>query len=543
MRLANSLPATPESIEKLRRLRELTLQQQDTERARAAAQLAQYGESTPGFELTEDQGAADQILVGPQRHTLLVGGSRSGKTSLLVRGIGIRALSAPASRHAILRFRQNAARQSISLDTLPKIFRLCWPKVELVEHRQDGYYSLPNDSEIWVGGLDDKERVDKILGREYATILLNECSQIPYASVVTVLTRLAQVVPGLRQRAYYDLNPVGKGHWTQVLFGDKRDPISRQPLPNPDDYARMFLNPGGNARNLSPEYLHSLALLPERQRKRFFDGVYVDEVEGALWTYEVLERQRVVDFPIERCRRLVVAVDPSGAEDSEDEGKDEIGIVIAALGDDGHCYVLADRSVRDGPEVWGRIVATAYHEFRADRIVAEVNYGGAMVKFVIRAADKNVPVNIITASRGKAVRADPVSALYAQGLVHHVGRFAFLEDQLCAFTSSGYRGTDSPDRADALVWAVTDLMLDQPEGWGLIEHYRQQAEQTAAGAQAKAAPALALTRLLAPAGVSTVYGITGAAYLVGADRVVEVTEEDAKPLLGQGFERIVTAAS
>lgn len=487
-KLADSLPATTETIERLKRLRTLRAQQQDTERARAAATLAQYAESTPSFELTGDQAAADQILVGGQRHTLLVGGSRSGKTSLLVRGIGIRALTAPGSRHAILRFRQNAARQSISLDTLPKIFRLCWPKVEIAEHRQDGFFSLPNDSEIWVAGLDDKERIEKILGKEFATIFFNECSQIPYSSIVIALTRLAQVVGDLVQRAYYDLNPVGKKHWTNVLFGEKRDPVSRQPLANPADYARMFLNPAGNVHNLSPEYLLSLQQLPERQRKRFFDGVYVDEVEGALWSYERIEQLRVIEFPIERCRRVVVAVDPSGAGSPDEETKDEIGIVVVGLGDDGHAYVLADRSVRDSPAVWGRVVATAYHEFRADQTIAEVNFGGEMVRFVIRVADPQVPVKVITASRAKAVRADPVSALYEQGLVHHVGRFGILEDQLCAFTTYGYRGLDSPDRADALVWALTDLMVDAAaQGW--IEFYRQKASEANSRPEPGAAPA------------------------------------------------------
>jgi len=416
----------------------------------------------PSFDLTTRQHQANALLIGPQRHTLLVGGSRSGKTTLLVRAIGVRASRAENSRHAILRFRGNAARSSIALDTLPKVFRLCFPEVPLVEHRQDGYYSLPNGAEIWVGGLDDKDRVEKILGQEYSTIFINECSQVSYASVVVALTRLAQVVPGLRQRAYYDLNPVGKGHWSNQIFGDKRDPVSRRPLANPDDYARMFLNPIDNAVNLSPEYLSSLENLPARQRKRFYEGVYVDELDGALWTYEVIEVTRVEEFPKERCRRIVVAVDPSGAGSKHDASADEIGIVVAALGDDGHGYVLADRSVRDSPAVWGRVAVEAYREFRADHIIAERNFGGEMVRFVIKAVDAKAPVRIVTASRGKSVRAEPVSALYEKRQVHHVGRFGVLEDQLCAFTTSGYRGGDSPDHADALVWALTDLMVEQP---------------------------------------------------------------------------------
>ena len=127
----------------------------------------------------------------------LVGGSRSGKTTLLVREIANRALRVKDSRHAILRLRANAARASIALDTLPKVFRLWHPDELLKRHRTEGYFSLENGSEIWIGGLDDQERVEKILGKEYATIFLNECSQIPYSSVLVALTRLAQVADGL----------------------------------------------------------------------------------------------------------------------------------------------------------------------------------------------------------------------------------------------------------------------------------------------------------------------------------------------------------
>jgi len=448
-----------------------------------------------GFKLTPKQEAAEKLLVSPQRHTLLVGGARSGKTSLLVRAIAERAIRVGQSRHAILRLRGNAARASIALDTLPKIFRLCHPAETLKQHKSEGYFSLTNGSEIWIGGLDDKERAEKILGKEYSTIFLNEVSQIPYATVLIALTRLAQVADGLTQAAYYDLNPTGRGHWSNTLFGEKRDPISRQPLDDPENYARMFLNPSDNADNLTADYLKSLERLPERQRRRFFEGVYIDDLDGALFSYEGIARARVVEFPLDRCRRVVVAVDPSGASGADDEGSDEIGIIVAARGDDGDAYVLADRSLRDAPAIWGRAAVRAFHEFRADRIIAEENFGGEMVRFVIRAADANVTVRVISASRGKVQRAEPVSALYEQGLVHHIGRLTKLEDQLCAFTTQGYRGEGSPDRADALVWALTELMLGQADGWGIFEHYRRQAEANTVVAETQSAAPAATVKL------------------------------------------------
>jgi hypothetical protein len=366
----------------------------------------------------------------------------------------------------MIRFRHNAAWRSLALDTFPTVLRKCFPGIPVIPHRSDGYFGFPNMSEIWIGGLDDKERVEKILGQEYVSLFLNETSQIVYGSVLTALTRLAQKIPNLRQRAYYDLNPVGRGHWTNRLFGDKRDPVSMQSLDRPGDYARMFMNPEDNQENLAPEYLDSLRALPARQRRRFYEGVYVDETEGALWTYEAIERARAPVPDPENIRRVVVAVDASGASSREDLQADEIGIVVVALGRDGHAYVLADRSCRESPAVWGKIVAEAYERYEADCIVAEKNFGGEMVRFVIRSANEKLPVRMVTASRGKVVRAEPVSALYGDettpARVHHVDRFPQLEDQLCGFTTAGYVGEGSPDRADALVWAVTELLLLTP---------------------------------------------------------------------------------
>ena len=437
------------------------------------------------MDFTSRQNEARELLSGPQRHTLLVGGSRSGKTTLLVNRVGLRALKAPVSRHAILRFRSNAARSSISLDTLPKVFRLCFPDIRLTEHRQDGFFELPNSSQIWVGGLDDKDRVEKILGNEYATMLFNECSQIPYSSVVTARTRLAQVVGNLKQRAYYDLNPGGKSHWTNAEFGPQHiDPVSRKPLSNPHDFARMFMNPVDNLPNLSPEYLDSLAHLPARHRARFYEGIYTDELDNAFWSLEAIDRARCVmsedgkplDVPM--MRRVVVAIDPSGAgAKNENKRNDDIGIVVGGLGFDNRVYLLADVTCNGPPEVWGRTAIAAYHKWGADRIVAEVNFGGDMVSYVIRSLDPGIAVQVLTASRGKAVRAEPVSVLYEekQDKARHAGYFPELEDQLVNFSPAGYGGERSPDRADAWVWAVTDLVLSSnAEGW--ITYYKELVE-------------------------------------------------------------------
>jgi phage terminase large subunit-like protein len=149
-------------------------------------------------------------------------------------------------------------------------------------------------------------------------------------------------------------------------------------------------------------------------------------------------------------KRIVVAVDPSGTRGEEDSG-DSVGIVVVGLGADDLGYVLADRTCKMSPDGWGRRAVTAYHEFGADRIVAERNFGGAMVEHVIRTVDRNVSYKEVTASRGKIARAEPASALYEQSKVRHVRPFVELEDQMAAMTSEGYVGDGSPDRCDALV--------------------------------------------------------------------------------------------
>jgi len=168
-------------------------------------------------------------------------------------------------------------------------------------------------------------------------------------------------------------------------------------------------------------------------------------------------RRKLADAP--QMQRIVVAVDPSGTAGEDDDG-DSIGIVVAGKGIDGRGYVLADRTCKLSPAGWGKRVVDAYREFSADRVIAERNFGGAMVAHVVKTADRNVSYKEVVASRGKAVRAEPVAALYEQGRVSHVGSFADLEDQACSMKSDGYLGEGSPDRLDALVWAMTELMLN-----------------------------------------------------------------------------------
>jgi hypothetical protein len=397
---------------------------------------------------------------------MLFGGSRSGKTFLLVRNVVMRALKAPGSRHVVLRFRFNHVKASIVLDTFPKVMQIAFPGVTYTLDKTDWYAQFPNGSQIWFGGLDDKDRTEKILGQEYATLYLNECSQIPQHSRDMAVTRLAQrvlqVIEGresrdLKPRMYYDCNPPSKAHWSYRMFVEKRDPDTKQPLGKPDDYAFFQINPEDNAENLPAGYLDTLKGLSVRMQKRFLRGEFADATPNQLFTEEDIDRWRVLDGRVPDMVRIVVGVDPSGSDDVDNADNDAIGIVVVGLGVDGNAYLLEDCTVKAGPATWGRVATSAWERHEADVVVGETNYGGAMVNQTIQVARPRTPFKAVSASRGKAVRAEPFSALYEQGKVRHAGNFSELEDELVAFSTFGYLGKGSPNRADALIWALAEL--------------------------------------------------------------------------------------
>jgi phage terminase large subunit-like protein len=302
-------------------------------------------------------------------------------------------------------------------------------------------------------------------------MFFNECSQIAYASILVARSRLAQKCPEIRNRAYYDLNPVGKGYWTYKLFVEKKNPASPlESIADPEQYQFAYMNPEDNADNIDAEFLNELRNYPERQRRRFYDGVYVDQDENALWSLEAFEKNYIKLADMPALQRIVIAVDPSGASGPTDLKADEIGIVIVGRGVNGHYYVLEDNTGLYSPEQWGKIVREKYHIYQADRVIGEKNFGGDMVRAVIQQGDANVSYKDVVASRGKVLRAEPVSALYERSLVHHVGRLPKLEDELCSFSTAGYLGIGSPNRADALVHGLTELCGGGGGGW--LDFYR-----------------------------------------------------------------------
>lgn len=213
-----------------------------------------------------------------------------------------------------------------------------------------------------------------------------------------------------------------------------------------------------NQANLPESFLDELRRKYEGTRlgRQELYAEILDDVQGALWNWELIRTAQEQPIPsLQQLRRVVVSVDPSG---SDGESGDSQGIIVAALSRGGRFHVLKDATMRGSPNEWAQEVVNLYRAFHADRIVAERNFGGAMVESTIQAVAGNaVPVKLVTASRGKFVRAEPIAALYEQGRVGHVEPFPMLETQMTTMTTSGYVGDGSPDRLDALVWALTEL--------------------------------------------------------------------------------------
>lgn len=224
-----------------------------------------------------------------------------------------------------------------------------------------------------------------------------------------------------------------------------------------------------NAENLSPTFLQAIRSRYEGTRlgRQELNAEMLTDTPGALWQVEWLDRDRVSKAP--DLKRIVVAIDPAV---SSHEGSDETGIVVAGVDHNGHGYVLEDLSGRYAPHEWARHAIDAYHRHKADRIVAEINQGGAMVENTLRMVDARVPYRGVHASRGKMTRAEPISAIYEQRKIHHVGSFSALEDQMCGYSADASRSAGSPDRLDAMVWAFTELMVKREMPTAAIGHFQ-----------------------------------------------------------------------
>jgi hypothetical protein len=395
-------------------------------------------------------------LIAAHTEILAAGGARSGKTFALVDAVLTRAFTYPKTRHLIIRKHFNHIKASIWYQTIPEVLQIVpdYQGHKLTENKTDWFYQLQNGSTIWIAGSDDKERVEKILGTEWATIYLNEASQLSFDIYDLLKTRLnpPKGVPG---KLLIDYNPPNRKHWGYRIFEEGVHPETGVKLKNPDRYGTIRMNPHDNRENLSDGYIETLESMSEQKRRRFLLGEYTDDNERALWKSEWVYKNRLDKRP-ENIHRCVVAVDPNVTDDKKVNSQtDEAGIITVGefkLDGENHYCVIADDST---PGLsWGAVACDVYHREAAGGIVAEVNQGGDLVEMNIRNYDRNVKYDAVRATRGKEVRAEPVADLYRRGYVHHIGEFPELEDELTSWVPGEGR---SPNRLDALVWGIAFL--------------------------------------------------------------------------------------
>jgi phage terminase large subunit-like protein len=289
-----------------------------------------------------------------------------------------------------------------------------------------------------------------------------------------------------------------------------------------------------NRANLAGSFFASIVRRYEGTRlgRQELDAEYLKDVEGALWNRSLIDELRVQRSQVPELKRIVVAIDPAV---SCNEDSDESGIIVCGLGVDGHGYVLEDASGKYLPNEWARRAIALYRKFGADRIIAEQNQGGALVETTLRAVDASIPFRGVHAARGKMVRAEPIATLFEQRRCHIVGSFPILEDQLCSYAGGG----DSPDRLDAMCYALTELAINMSTT-GIIDYYRELVdEQRAAVPGSPAARAeTATVAFRAPDGLSDVYTMSGRHIGIDVDRLVHVSERDAVPLRQVGWREV-----
>ena len=409
------------------------------------------------FKKTKKQAMAIDLMA-QSTELLLDGGSRSGKTFISVYAIFVRAIKHKKSNHVIVRKHFNHVKLSIWGQTFPKVLSVAFPGVKVKENKSDWFIQFENGSTVYIGGTDDKERIEKILGTEWDTIYLNEASQLPFDTYETLKTRL-NPGEGVKPLFLIDYNPPSTNHWGYKIFYKGINPESGQPLIGKDRYAMLKMNPVDNIENLSPGYIQTLDSMSEAKRRRFKLGEYSDESEKALWKREWISKNRITDPNeinriLRKIEKSVVAVDPAVTGKAT---SDSTGIVISGkIGswNNEEYYVIDDRTYHGIVTGWGESVCKAYNEFQANEVVGESNQGGDLVEMNIRNYDRNINYTSIHALKGKKLRAEPVADLYERGKVHHLGEFTELEDQMCTWTEES---GESPNNMDALVYSILRL--------------------------------------------------------------------------------------
>lgn len=421
---------------------------------------------------------------------LLYGGSGGGKTFGALDTLLDRAAAAPGSYHLCLRSTAIDANNILFQKTFRDVLEAKFPTEDgssTWEYlRKKGKLTLDpmmltldtigpdgkpgKPARLRFAGLDDN-KLDRILGADYASLLIDEVSLIDNFSVIDQLrTRLRQKLVNaagneLRLKFIMCCNPPSKRHWTYTAFKQALNPNTGLPHTRPEQWAMLKVDGRDNAENLAEGYLEDLEEGSAINRQRFVEGDWYDDVDNPMFHSKDITECRLPpvdpkDIGEQGFTRIEVAVDPAT---TSKPGSDETGIMVVARDATNHGYVLADYSGKYQPPQWAKVVGDAYALWKADSVIAEINQGGEMVESNLRTYDRNIPVKVIHASRGKEIRAEGASTAYGQGRVHHCGKFDKLETQLLGFeTGHDRRRKGSPDRLDALVHGLNSILLAPP---------------------------------------------------------------------------------
>lgn len=392
----------------------------------------------------DDQLPDEHPSVEPWRTWLILGGRGSGKTRSGSEWVRAQALGAPpladasCGRIALVGETLHEAR-AVMVEGISGLLAIHPPDERPLFEPSKRQLTWPNGA---VAQLFSAEDPEALRGPQFDAAWADELCKWPRARETFDMLQL-----GLRLGDRPRLVVTSSPRPVPLLMELMNDPLTLVTRSKTTD----------NIVNLAPSFVAAM-------KARFgqtalgaqeLDGEVLWESDGALWRREVIEQHRLTVAP--SLKRIVVAVDPPV---TSSVNADRCGLVVAGRGEDDRAYVLADLSLQGRePLAWAQAVIQAFHGFQADRVVAEVNQGGELVEAILRQVDREVPFKAVRATRGKWVRAEPVAALYAQGRVSHVGRFADLEDEMCDLAADGRANGHSPDRVDALVWALTELML------------------------------------------------------------------------------------
>lgn len=401
------------------------------------------------YNRTEKQKEALGLLGSDSRYMLLYGGSRSGKTFVLIEAIITRALKL-RSRHLILRQHFNHVKQSVWLDTLPRVMDVIWPGLKGVcKWKGDDYYViLPNKSEIWIGGLDDNDRTEKILGKEYSTIFFNECSQNSYESINIALTRLAEKNQ-LKKRAYFDCNPPRRSHWSYSMFIDLKDPITGLLHGNLNDYQCLLMNPMDNAENIDSNYIEILDKLPPLLRARFKEGQWVSDDKDIFKNEWIVDSEKYEESDLVM---KVTFVDPANtSKELASESTCESAIVTLGVTYEG---IIHELETLHGMWSYKELKDTCVIVHNRHKNVKNYLFGIEDVgsqKWLasdLSESPYNIPCTLLKPIADKVTRAVAVTDIMAEGRCRVNDQF--LRKQLLEFP-----GDRLKDCVDAYVHALT----------------------------------------------------------------------------------------